>query len=191
MTSDEQKSNQRPDIFAVISDEPTFIDIGIVQPSATSYRGKEPLARAKKYENDKIEKYKDLAMENDARIIPFIIESNGGYGEQAGHVLNDIKVFAHEEALAFAPSEVVHDMLDAVAIAVQKGNAMAIRSAWERMMHIRYEQQAVSTAQTLQSVDSRDATTDEYDEPVGGHDEMQRLSVSQSMTATPMIECVG
>ncbi len=129
-------------------------------------------------------------MENDARIIPFIIESNGGYGEQAGYVLNDIKVFAHEEALAFAPSEVVHDMLDAVAIAVQKGNAMAIRSAWERMMHISYEQRAVSTAQTLQSMDSRDAATDEYDEPEGGHDEMQRLSMSQSM-ATSMVECVG
>ena len=88
-------------------------------------------------------------------------------------------------------------MSDAVAIAVQKGNAMAIRSAehWERMMHIRYEQQAVSTAQTLQSVENGDedgdATTDEYDEPVGGHDEMQRLSVSQSMIAAPMIQCVG
>ena len=62
-------------------------------------------------------------------------------------------------------------------------------------MHIRYERQAVSTAQTLQSVlmDGRDgdATTDEYDEPVGGHDEMQRLSVSQSMTATPVMVCVG
>ena len=80
---------------------------------------------------------------------------------------------------------------DAVAVAVQRGNAMAIRSAWERMMHISYEQRAVSTAQTLQSVDSRDAATDEYDEPEGGHDEMQRLSMSQSMTATSMIECVS
>jgi hypothetical protein len=70
-----------------------------------------------------------------------------------GMISRCIKVFAHEEALAFAPSEVVRDMMDAVLIAIQRGNAKAIIAAYERMMHIRYEQQVVSMAQMEQSMD--------------------------------------
>jgi hypothetical protein len=180
--SDEQNSKQRPDIFAIISGQPTFIDVGIVQPSAVSYRGKDPLVRTKEYEKEKISKYAELAMENDARIIPFIIESNGGYGERAGYVLDDIKVFAHEEALAFAPSEVVRDMMDAVAIAVQRGNAKAIIAAYERMMHIRYDQQVVSTAQMGQSMGDDDEQSE------GGHDDtIRRSSVSQPATVASLL----
>jgi len=181
-TSDEQNSKQRPDIYAIISGQPTFIDVGIVQPSAVSYRGKDTLVRTKEYEKEKISKYAELAMENDARIIPFIIESNGGYGEQAGYVLDDIKVFAHEEALAFAQSEVVRDMMDAVAIAVQRGNAKAIIAAYERMMHIRYDQQVVSTAQMGQSMGDYDEQSE------GGHDDtIRRSSVSQPATAASLL----
>jgi hypothetical protein len=127
-------------------------------------------------------------MSQDARFIGFITESNGGYGEHARYVVDDIKVFAHEEALAFAPSEVVGDMMDAVAIAIQRGNAIAIRAAWERMMHIRYEQQVVSAAQLEQSL----METNIDQEPEGGHDQMIRQSqMSQSVTAaSSMIECV-
>ena len=38
-------------------------------------------------------------------------------------------MFAHEEALAFAPSEVARDMIDAVAIAIKRGNAKAHHSS--------------------------------------------------------------
>ena len=90
--------------------------------------------------------------------------------------LDDIKVFAHEEALAFAPSEIVRDMMDAVAIAIQRGNAKAIIAAYERMMHIRYEQQIVSVAQMEQSRDYID------EESEGGHDDemIRESSMSQS-----------
>ena len=190
-TSDDPQSKKRPDIFAVISSIPTFIDVGIVQPSAMSHRDKGPLVRTKEYEKEKIAKYTAMAMENDARIIPFIIESNGGYGQHAGYVLEDIKAFAQNEALAFAPSEVVRDLMDSVAIAVQIGNAKAIRSAYERVMHGRYEQHVVSTAQMEQSRIETDNDND--DESIDGHDEMiQQSSMLQSATtAASMIDCVG
>jgi hypothetical protein len=191
---EEQKTNQRPDLFAVVNDIPTLYDGGVVQPSAVSYRGKGPLVRANEYAKEKIAKYADLAMENDARFIPFIVECNGGYGEHALYVLDDLKVFAHEEALAFAPSEVVRDMMDAVAIAIQRGNAMAIRSAWERMMHVRYEQQVVSTAQLERSLHGFETDNNNYNqEPEGDHDGMIRQSsMLQPETATALtIECIG
>jgi sugar-specific transcriptional regulator TrmB len=146
-----------------------------------SHRHKCPLARTKEYEKEKITKYAELAMQNDARMMPFIIETNGGYGEQACNVVDDIKVFAHEEALAFATSEVVRDLMDAVAIAVQRGNAKAIIAAYERMMHVRYAQQVVSTAQMEQSMMVEIVN---YDESEDGHDEMIRRSpTSQSLAA--------
>ena len=108
-------------------------------------------------------------------------------------MLEDIKAFAQNEALAFAPSEVVRDLMDSVAIAVQIGNAKAIRSAYERVMHGRYEQHVVSTAQMEQSRIDTDNDNDDEDESIDGHDEMiQQSSMLQSATtAASKIDCVG
>jgi len=81
-----------------------------------SHRNKGPLVRVQEYEKEKITKYTPIAIQHDAGMMPDIYESNGGYGEQACNLLEDIKRFAHEEALAFAPSEVVRDMMDAVSV---------------------------------------------------------------------------
>jgi len=68
-------------------------------------------------------------------IIPDIIESSGGYGERAKYVTEDIATLANQDdSLAFAPSEIVNNMLDEVAIAVQKGNAVAVRRSLETSM---------------------------------------------------------
>ena len=72
--------------------------------------------------------------ENNGVIIPFIIESSGGYGECAWYVTKDIAALASQDSLAFAPFEIVNNMLDGVAIAVQKGNALAIRRSLETSM---------------------------------------------------------
>jgi hypothetical protein len=127
-------SSRRPDIFAVIDKNATFIDVGIIQPSAKTYRGLSALEGVRRYEKAKVKKYTQLAMDNDARIMPFIIETNGGYGENARHVLNDISNMVHNQSLAFAPSEVVRDMMNAVAVAVQNGNALAIRQSFENTL---------------------------------------------------------
>ena len=76
--------------------------------------------------------------------------------------------------------KIVRDMMDAVAIAIQRGNAKAIIAAYERVMHIRYEQ-VVSAAQMEQSRDYID------EESEGGHDEMiRRPSMSQSTAAAAL-----
>ena len=43
-------------------------------------------------------------------------------------VASDIGNFANNNSLAFAPADVMKDLLDAVAVATQRGNAMAVRS---------------------------------------------------------------
>jgi len=151
-------TNRRPDIFAVINNIPTFIDVGIVQPSAKSYRMvSKPLEIAHRYGRSKVDKYTQLAMDNDAAIMPFILESNGGYGEHAKYVASDIASFASTQSTAFAPSEIVNDMLDAVAVAVQRGNALAIRCSLEKTVLSNWRRRTLSTAQArlLRSQDSR------------------------------------
>ena len=134
-TGYDHDKNRRPDIFAMINNIPTFIDVGIVHPSAKSYRReKRRLEIARRYEQGKIRKYTDIAMDNNGVIIPFIIESNGGFGETAGYVTADVAALANQDALAFVPSEIVKDMLDGIAVAVQKGNALAIRRSLEVSM---------------------------------------------------------
>ena len=131
----DHKSRIRPDIFAVINNVPTFIDIGISNPSAVSNRSHIPLMAADRYAATKLKKYEELAMENYAVVMPFIIESNGAYGMHAKLVASDIGNFANNNSLAFAPADVMKDLLDAVAVATQRGNAMTVRSAQESAAH--------------------------------------------------------
>ena len=57
----DDETNKRPDIFAVINGVPTYIDVGVVHPSAKSYRRLLPGEVADKYGAAKIAKYKTLA----------------------------------------------------------------------------------------------------------------------------------
>jgi len=161
-TGFDHEKNRRPDIFATINNIPTFIDVGIVHPSAKSYRReKRPLEIVRRYEENKIQKYKDLAEDNNGVIIPFIIESSGGYGERAKYVTQDIATLANQDSLAFAPSEIVNNMLDGVAIAVQKGNALAVRRSLETSLAQKWHRgrPSLSAAQLRQvSVTSSTAT---------------------------------
>ena len=129
----ERDDNRRPDIFAVVNNVPTFIDVGIVQPSAKSYRRmREDFAVTRLTEKRKIEKYSQLAMDNDAVIMPFIVEANGGLGEQARNVIQDIAGMANCQAVAFAPLEIVRDMLDGVFVAIRGSLSNTVISRWRR-----------------------------------------------------------
>jgi hypothetical protein len=79
--------------------------------------------------------------------VPFIVATNGGYGNQARNVVEDIAGMAHCHALAFAPSEIVRDMLDGVSVAIQKGNAMAIRASLGKTVINTWRQNRTSAAQ--------------------------------------------
>ena len=94
-------------------------------------------------------------MENDAVIMPFIVEANGGLGEQARYIIQDIAGMANCQALAFAPSEIVRDMLDGVSVAIQKGNAMAIRGSLSNTVISRWRRNHMSTAQNRRMNEDR------------------------------------
>ena len=63
-----------------------------------TYRSLKPLEAVRRYEKVKIKKYTPTAFNNFAGIIPYIVESNGGYGENAQYVLNDISRMVHNQS---------------------------------------------------------------------------------------------
>ena len=145
-TNFDHDKNKRPDILAVINDVPTFIDVGIVNPAAKSHRQRKLLEAVNAYGRVKIAKYTRLVEDNDGIIIPFIVECSGGYGDHARYIVDDIKQLAGSQAAAYAPSDIIRDLLDEVAIAVQKGNALAIKRSFEATVLSNWRR-GVSTAQ--------------------------------------------
>ena len=145
-TGYDEDSSRRPDLFGVIDKIPTFIDVGIIQPSAMTYRNLKPLEAVRRYEKVKVKKYTPTAYKNFAGIMPYIVESNGGHGENAQYVLNDISNMVHNQSLAFAPSEVMRDMMDAIAVAIQNGNALTIRQSFENTTMLNFKRKRVMSA---------------------------------------------
>lgn len=129
-----ERDNRRPDVFAVLNGRPTFIDVGVVHPSAPSHRNKKPFAAAESYVKQKVDKYRELAERNDAVIIPFIVETGGGYTDQAKYVVDDIVAHAHDHAAAFTAESIRDELMDTIAIAIQRGNAMAMRRCRENTL---------------------------------------------------------
>jgi len=150
----DDETNKRPDIFAVINGVPTYIDVGVVHPSAKSYRTLPPGVVADRYGATKIAKYRTLAEERGGVILPFIVESSGGYGQHALNLLADIRRCAGEDAAIASPKEVVNRFLDSVAIGIQRGNALAVRRSveatqrdeWRRRIVSRNHNRAAATA---------------------------------------------
>ena len=90
---------------------PTVIEIGIVQPSAKSYRTELPGVVADKYGAKKVAKYRLLVEERDGVILPFIVESGGGYDHDAINLLTDIIHLPGEQGAMTAPKTIVQQFV--------------------------------------------------------------------------------
>ena len=142
---------KRPDIYTImyvgdsVKPTPAYIDVGIICPSAPSYRSLPPLAQTNRYAKSKVEKYRQIAESRDAVILPLILESNGGYGNHAVNLLNDIARNAGNQAAMASPKDVVSQWQDELAIAIQKYNAMAILHSAASTAKHKYQKRTLST----------------------------------------------
>jgi len=63
--------------------------------------------------------------------------------------IDDIFYLAQTSAVAYAPADIRHDLMDSIAIAVQVGNALAIRRSREMSLLDRRRRYQMSVAQAL------------------------------------------
>jgi hypothetical protein len=77
-------------------------------------------------------KYEKTAAHKEARLLPFAVETCGGLAPDAVTLLKELSR-AGEEHLGLWPRDViVRQLLGSVAVAVQKGNAMAVLSGYSK-----------------------------------------------------------
>jgi hypothetical protein len=106
-------------------------DVAVVHPLGSHGRNNpiNSTATAKKVATAKRSKYAAIASRHDAELLPFVVETCGGLGQDAIALLDVISGAASEHLSLWSQEDAAKEVLNSVAIAVQKGNAMTVLGA--------------------------------------------------------------
>lgn len=126
----------RPDMRIVLRGQHIITDVAVVHPitPSTVKRGKGKLRVAKDMQQVKHRKYDQLAADQQAEFIPFVVETSGGMTPDAQRLLWIIAKAGEEQLGMWPKREVARQLTSAVAIAIQKGNAMTYLAGHSRAM---------------------------------------------------------
>jgi hypothetical protein len=116
----------RPDLEIYAGGQRVLVDVAITYAATNSYAAESSrtsLYAAGLMEKRKIDKYKDLAAQNEALFLPFVCEASGAFGKDTEKLL---EILAGEASELWQASEVRSHLKHRVAIAIQKGNARII-----------------------------------------------------------------
>jgi hypothetical protein len=124
------KSKLRPDLQIVYPGRHVLTDVAVVHPGAHAREQPESSAvTARQMESKKRTKYAAIASRHDAELIPFVVETCGGLAPDAIALLDVISGAASEHLSLWSQEDAAKEVLDSVAIAIQKGNAMTVLGA--------------------------------------------------------------
>jgi hypothetical protein len=126
-TSLDNRNQNRPDLHVIMGHRLFLVDVSIVHPTATSnvVQAARSLSAAKKREKVKLRQYSEMARQQSATFVPFVIESFGGFGPRAVEFMKEVADFAHQH-MDFDRDEVIVDLKTTIAVAVQNGNSAII-----------------------------------------------------------------
>jgi hypothetical protein len=65
-----------------------------------------------------------------AEIVPFAIESFGGFSQSAQRFIDALAHFASDRSTLFQKEELMRDFKSSISVAVQRGNALAVINGW-------------------------------------------------------------
>jgi hypothetical protein len=120
------KHQKRPDLELMFSDGPVLVDVATTNPIAASHRhgaAKTHLDAAKKKELLKSKHYAKLTQDEAATFYPFVLETFGAIAPKSLALLTRI----HKQATDNGVSVSLSSMVNRLAIALAKGNALIIR----------------------------------------------------------------
>jgi len=112
------------------NDKRYLIDVKITHPLCQSHisaAASYSLGAADKAEQQKNKKYEKAIKVNDYEFIPFVIETTGGISSAAEKFLEELFIWIYKYQ-GQEGKRIVKDLKDSIAIAVQRGNAVLIRS---------------------------------------------------------------
>jgi hypothetical protein len=90
------------------------------------------LATAERAEQRKHRKYTDIAQTQQARFLPFSLETTGGIGKDAEELIDQISLASRDNLLLPSHHHIAHTIRASIAIAIQRGNALAVYGGYSR-----------------------------------------------------------
>ena len=122
---------RRPDLDVTLGAARYLVDVTVRHPCALSrvaVGSRSRLAVAEQAEKEKTSYHaaSTSAARPKAVFVPFVIETFGGVGKQASAFIKQVLKLAGDLAYVWAPKELVYGLPQAVAVAVQRGNAKAV-----------------------------------------------------------------
>lgn len=129
------EDGRRPDLQIVIPGEHILTDVVISHPLCPSHlatASTKHLATAQKAEQRKHRNYSDMARTQQARFLPFSVETTGGMGKDAEELIDQISLACRDHLILPSHHHIANNIRASVAIAVQRGNALAVYAGYSR-----------------------------------------------------------
>ena len=125
----------KPDLLVLTSKGTVVSDVVVSDPMAPSnlpVSVKGSLALANQMAEKKRGKYKVITDALRAEHLPFSVETTGALGETAQEVIKLIAWTAREYGSPWSPEEIKVHLMSSVAVAIQRGNGLALAAAWNK-----------------------------------------------------------
>jgi hypothetical protein len=122
----------RPDLLVQMGGKTYLIDVTVVNPLAPSHiatAANRPMAVLAQAETRKHTTYDALAAHQGAVLVPFAIETTGGFGSEALAFIKELISTAARFQTVWTPRQVVQGLYRSVAVSVARGNSAVFRSS--------------------------------------------------------------
>ncbi|HEY4383470.1 MAG TPA: hypothetical protein VGN34_03200 [Ktedonobacteraceae bacterium] len=101
-------------------------------PSNLSRSSSGPLALAEYMASSKVGKYQVIADKLKASHLPFSAEATGALSQSAQEFIQTVVWSARDYTSPWSPEEIKHHLVAVIAIAIQRGNGLAVAAARDR-----------------------------------------------------------
>ena len=121
--------HRRPDLQMVVNNTHILTDIQITNPLCPTHvhgSAQQQLHAAQLSERTKTKKYEQTAKQHDAKFVPFIMEATGGMSKSAKQIYEMIILASRDNGTLWPHDIIARDFRGAIAIAVQRRNAMTM-----------------------------------------------------------------
>ena len=136
-------SRMRPDVAVTMGNKHKLVDVTIVHPTTvnriTNQQNQiKPLHTATQASKQKITKYSNqftpAAYATSTHIIPFAAETYGGLTKESRHFIIDLARCCKDYGSIWSTAEIMRGLAAAVAIAIQRGNALTLMNGYRQTM---------------------------------------------------------
>ena len=98
------------------------------------------LGRAKHMEGEKRRKYAKLASDRQYELLPFVVETCGGFAPAAVKLVQAMARTAAQHMALWSRTDILRELVGSVAIAVQRGSALTYLEGYDRSLYVMSQQ---------------------------------------------------